>query len=116
MIQSAKDEVNIAKDQGLWLDFSLMTLLIRLLVDPVTVNTTMDHLTSLTGISVVSGKPVRYCSQKLFVRTKSCGENYKREWCIKRIVYSFVCKLAPKNFSHFVTRQGFSEWRNTIVY
>ena len=31
-------------------------------------------------------------------------------------VYCFVCKLfAPKNVSHFVTGEGVSDWRNTIV-
>ena len=35
---------------------------------------------------------------------------------IKGSVYCFVCKLfAPKNISHFVTREGFSDWRNAIV-
>jgi len=51
-----------------------MTWLIGLLVDPVTVNTTMGQLTSLTSISVVGN-----------------------------------------NFSPFVTREGFSDWRNSIV-
>jgi len=31
-------------------------------------------------------------------------------------VYCFVCELfAFKTFSHFVTKEGFSEWRNSIV-
>ena len=67
-----------------------------------------------------SGKPVRYCSQKLFVGTKANGEKYKREWLMYSSstgsVYCFVCKLfASKNFSNFVTREGFSDWQNTIV-
>ena len=35
---------------------------------------------------------------------------------INRISYCFVCKqFVPKSSSHFVTREGFSDWRNTIV-
>ena len=41
MIHSAKDEVNIANDPGMWLDFSADDVLIGLLVDPVTVNNIM---------------------------------------------------------------------------
>ena len=67
-----------------------------------------------------NGKPVRYCSQKYFVGKKANGEKYKRQWLLYSpstgSVYCFVCKLfAPKNISHFVTREGFSDWRNAIV-
>ena len=56
IIQSAKEEVNIAKDPGLWLDFSADDVAYWTVMDPVTVSTTMGHLTSLTGISVVANQ------------------------------------------------------------
>ena len=111
MIQSAKDEVNVAKDPRLWLDSLLMTWLIALLVDPVT-NGPFDKSYRYFG----SGKPVRCCSQKLFVGTKANGEKYKREWLLSPStgsVHCFVCKpFAPKNFSHFVQRleKYFCNW------
>ena len=87
-------------------------------MDPVTVHQNGPFDKSYRRFN--SDKPVRYCSQKLFVGTKANGEKYKREWLLYSpsigSVYCFVCKLfAPKNFSNFVMKEGFSDWRNTIV-
>ena len=79
MIQSAKDDVNIAKEPGFWLDFS---------ADDVAYWTACgasdcQHHNGIFDKSYKhfgSGKPVRYCLRKHFVGTKANGEKYKSEW------------------------------------
>ena len=118
MIQSTKDEVDIAKDLELWLDISADDVAYWTVCGPSDCqhhNGTFDK--SYRHFS--SGKPVRYCLQKLVVETKSNGEKYKREWWLYSpatgSVHCFICKLfAPKIFSHVVTREGFSDWRNIL--
>ena len=116
MIQSAKDEVNTAKDPGLcWISL-LMTWLIGLLVDTVTVNTTNRPFGKSYRHYVVANVVRR----NFLLGQKANGEKYKREWLLYSpstgSVYCFICKLfAPKNVSHFVTREGISDWQNTIV-
>ena len=78
---SAKDEVNhnVAKDPGLWLDFSADGVAYWIACGP----SDCQHHNGLFDKSnrhFSSGKPVRYCLQKLFVRTRANGEKYKREW------------------------------------
>ena len=110
MIQSAKDEVNIEKDPGLWLDFSADDMAYWTacgLSECQHHNGPFDKSYRYFG----SDKPARFCSQKLFVGEKANGEKYKREWLLylpsTGSVYCFVCKLfAPTFFSHFVTREG----------
>ena len=71
MIHSAKDEVNIAKDPGLWLDISADDVAYWTACGP---SDCQQHFGS--------GKPVRNCLQKLFVGTKANGEKYKGEWLL----------------------------------
>ena len=78
---SAKDEVNhnVAKDPGLWLDFSADDVGYWVACGPSDYqhhNVPFDKSNRYFS----SGKPVRYYSQKLFVGTKANGEKYKREW------------------------------------
>ena len=80
MIQSVNDEVNIAKDGCISL---LMTWLIGMLVDPVTVN---NGPFDKSYCHFSGGQPVRYCSQKHFVGTEANGEKYERE----RVVIVFA--------------------------
>ena len=81
----------------------------------------MVPLANLVGLlAFASGKPTRYCSQKLFYGTKANGEQYKREWLLYSpstgSVYCFVCKLfAPKGSTHLADKDGFSDWRNNVV-
>ena len=110
---SAKDEVNhnVAENPGLWLNLA---------ADDVAYLQHHNRPFDKSNRHFSSGKPVRYCLQKLFVGTKANGDKYKREWLMYSpstgSVYCFVCKLfSPKNFSNFVTKEGCSDWRNTIV-
>ncbi|XP_032890687.1 zinc finger MYM-type protein 1-like [Amblyraja radiata] len=108
--------MNKAKDPGLWDEFY---------GDDVTywVACECQHHNGLFDKSCrnfISGKPKRYCSQKIFFGIKANGEHYKREWLLyspsKGSVYCFVCKLfAPKGSTHFARNEGFSDWRNTAV-
>ena len=78
IIQSAKDEVNTAKDSGLWPDFSADNVAYWASCGP----SNCQHHNGPFDKSYrhfSSDKPVRYCSQKRFVGTKANGEKYKRE-------------------------------------
>lgn len=114
-----KDEMNKAKDPGLWDEFY---------GDDVTYwvacgRSECQHHNGPFDKSCrnfISGKPKRYRSQKIFFGIKANGEHYKREWLLyspsKGSVYCFVCKLfAPKGSTHFARNEGFSDWRNTAV-
>ena len=111
---SAKDEVNhnVAKDPGLWLDFSADDVAYLIVCGP---SDCQHHYGPFdkSNRHFSSGKSVRYCLQKLFLETKANDEKYIRELLIYSpstgSVYYFLCKLfALKNFSKFVTREGFS--------
>ena len=116
---SATEEVNMAKDPGLWLDFSSHDVDYWIASGP---SDCQNHNGPFDKSCrhFLKGKPVRYCSQKLFIGKKANGEVYKRQCLLysqsKGSVYCFVCKLfAPKHFSSFVSKEGFCDWRNTVV-
>jgi len=109
MIQSANDEVNIAKDPGLWLDFSVDGVAYWNAREP----SDCQHHNELFNKSYryfSSGQPVRYCSQKYFVGTKANGEKYEREsgYCIHhhqdQFIVLFVSYLAL-NISHILLQE-----------
>lgn len=81
-----KDEVNhnVAKDPGLWLDLSVDDVAYWIACGP---SDCQHHIGPFdkSNRHFSSGKPVRYCLQKLFSETKATGS-----------VYCFVCELFAK--------------------
>ena len=77
---SGKDEVNhnVTKDPGLWLYFSADDVTYWINCGPSDCQH-YDRPFDKSNRHFSSSKPVRYCLQKLFVRTKANGKKYKRE-------------------------------------
>ena len=117
--EMSKDEMNKANDPGLWDEFHSADGTYWVGCGP---SECQHHNGPFTKScrNFSSGKPKRYCTQKIFFGVKANVEHYKREWLLyspsKGSVYCFVCKLfAPKDSTHLVRNDGFSDWRNNAV-
>ena len=119
MILSEKDEVNIVKDPGLWLDFSTDDVAYWTACGPVDCqkhNGPFDK----SHLLFCSSKPVRYCSQKRFVGTKANVEKYKREWLLYSpstgSVYVLFVNCLLLKISHILLQDKGSVTGEIVLY
>ena len=103
MIQSAKDEVNVAKDSGLWLDFSADDVAYWTAFGPSDCQHHNVHLTSLTGISVVAKRHNTVHRNFLLEQNPMVRNARESGYCIHRQQdHCLVCKLFAPERSHIV--------------